>query len=502
MENKIKNGVNYDYIVALINRGDKVAVEEFAINRHYQEMTRALELLEDETADACDVYNAISKCLFSNLYTYCLAHEYTDSYINPISPVDFDYFSYRKLLNEAIELRVANKLKLLSKDVQNKRDKIEEARKSAWEDLYYKIYKTKKKLVDAALPYIYAYDYENALINYNIAENSIIFSHERCGDQRNNKFRENNIEHKINDDISVKISTNFCFGSSSYFHVTVIYKGIALLPYSVWVRYYYAGYSQLLGCTRSYKNKRESWHNCMNFLEKFINSALQDPDSFIHNEVMYEINGLIEGLEEIFNYDEEKFEKELLVKERPGDERYIGIIGVWYALERDEQQYKIAPKEISMIYKMEKISGALRFLDSLRKIKEIYAEVSDVIERIIEMNRLIYPQVEAAIPPVEQEIRKLNSELQPLERRLNSCELSFARIDNKLQIRIKGVFDKEEKRKIKETFEKNNPKYIELRDLIDNLRSEKYDLENKIRKREEVLKKLNSYKSLILKYTI
>ena len=502
MENKIKNGVNYDYIVALINRGDKVAVEKFAINRHYQEMARALELLEDKTADACDVYNAISKCLFSNLYTYCLAHEYTDSYISPINPVDFDYFNYRKLLNEAIELRVANKLKRLPKDAQNNRRKIEEAHKSAWEDLYYKIYKRKKILVDAALPYIYAYDYENALINYNIAENSIIFSHERRGDQRNNKFRENNIEHKINDDISVKISTNFCFGSSSYFHVTVIYKGIALLPYSVWVRYYYAGYSQLLGCTRSYQRNRENWLNCMNFLEKFINSALKDPDSFIHDEVMYEVNGLIERLEEIFSYDEEKFKNELSVKESPGDERYIGIINAWHALERDEQQYKIAPKEISMIYKMEKISGALRFLDSLRKIKEIYAEVSDVIERIIEMNRLIYPQVEAAIPPIEQEIKKLNSELLPLVRRLNSCELSFDRIDNKLQIRLKRVFDEEEKIKIKEVFEKNNPKYIKLRDLIDNLRSKKVDLENKIRKREEALTKLNSYKSLILKYTV
>ena len=154
---------------------------------------------------------------------------------------------------------------------------------------------------------------------------------------------------------------------------------------------------------------------------------------------------LIERLEEIFSYDEEKFKNELSVKERPGDERYIGIINAWHALERDEQQYKIAPKEISMIYKMEKISGALRFLDSLRKIKEIYAEVSDVIKRIIEMNRLIYPQVEAAIPPIEQEIKKLNSELLPLERRLNSCELSFDRIDNKLQIRLKRVFDEEEK---------------------------------------------------------
>ena len=240
----------------------------------------------------------------------------------------------------------------------------------------------------------------------------------------------------------------------------------------------------------------------MNFLEKFINSALKDPDSFIHDEVMYEVNGLIERLEEIFSYDEEKFKNELSVKERPGDERYIGIINAWHALERDEQQYKIAPKEISMIYKMEKISGALRFLDSLRKIKEIYAEVSDVIERIIEMNRLIYPQVEAAIPPIEQEIKKLNSELLPLQSRLNSCELSFDRIDNKLQIRLKRVFDEEEKIKIKEVFEKNNPKYIELRVRIDNLRSEKVDLENKIRKREEALTKLNSYKSLILKYTV
>lgn len=302
--------------------------------------------------------------------------------------------------------------------------------------------------------------------------------------------------------MSVRVETNFCYGSSTYFSVVVTYKGIELLPYSVWVHYYYARFVHLLKYTRSYIRERNSWHMCMDFLKTFINSAIDNPENFIHNEVMREVDGLIEGLQRIFSLSQEDFEKEIKVKERPGDERYIGILSARYANESDENEYAITAHEVSMIYRMEKVSGALRFLDSLRKIKEIYSEVSDAIDKIIAMNQQIYPEVESAIPPVENEIKILKEELAPLNRRLNVCEVGYEKLHNKLQKNLLNVTDSEKIKEIKERFDKFNPSYKNLSEEIDLLKGKINELVNKISKRESVLSRLNQYKLLILKYAM
>lgn len=507
MDFKKRTGVNYDYILALEKDGDRVTVVQYPISRHSSEINRALEYLYDENSDAFDIYNALHRCLYGREYNYCLKHEYTDHYIKPIK-VEFDSYKYRKELREKIDSRVEAKVRELSSHEKNNREKLAEVRQSIWKQMYWQIKKHKEALIDMALPYVYANDYEDTLNKNNISRKSIIFSHERHGDSRYEKIKENTIEHTVNDDISIKITTNFCYGYSSYFHVVVIYKGIALLPYSAWVKYYYARITELLGYTRSYELTRESWHTCMTFLEYFINSAISNPEGFIENEVMQEVNGLMEGLEEIFQYDTERFKKEIIVKKCLGEERYIGIRGLRNASESDEELYNITPKEIAMIYKMEKISGALRFLDNLRKIKEIYSEVSDTINRIIEMNQTILPEVECAIPPVEEEIKELNTEVLPLKKQLNSCQVVFDKLQQRLdeiserELHKTGYLSSEDNAKIQKEFENNNPQYVELRETIKDLKPRISEFEDRIFKRKRVLEKLNDYKGLILKYAM
>lgn len=507
MNFKKKTGVNYDYILALEKEGDRVAIVQYPISRHIREIERALELLYDENSDAHDVYNVLHSCLSEREYNYCLKHEYSDHYIKPIK-VEFDNYQYRKELREKIDSRAEAKIRWLNINKKNNRENLAEVRQSVWKQMYWQIKKQKEELIDMALPYIYANDYEDALNKNSIPKKSIIYSHERHGDSRYEKIKENTIEHKVNEDVSIKITTNFCYGYSSYFHVVVIYKGIALLPYSAWVKYYYARITELMGFTRSYELIRENWHTCMTFLEHFINSAISNPEEFIGNEVMQEVNGLLEGLEKISQYDTDRFKKEIIVKKCPGEERYIGIRGLRNASESDEELYNIAPKEIAMIYKMEKISGSLRFLDSLREIKEIYSEISDVIDRIIEMNRTILPEVERAIPPVEQEIKKLNADVLPLKKQLNSCQVAFNKLQQRLdkisemQLRKSGYLSSEDNATIQKEFENNNPQYVELRETINDLKPQINELEDSVFKRMRVLEKLNDYKGLILKYTM
>lgn len=502
MELKKRTGVNYDYILALKKDEERVKVVEYPIARHNKEIDLAIERYENEIYDADDVYMAVWGALFSTSYPYCLAHEYTNTYIEEIQPVKFNPIEYRRTLRELINREVNYRLRWLSGSERTNHDKISEIESEVRKRIYPKIKKTKEVLLSESLAYIYAYDYDNTLRQNKIEQGCIVYSSERHGDGRKKNKIGYHAEHKINDDLSVRVETNFCYGSSTYFSVVVTYKGIELLPYSVWVHYYYAGYAHLLKYTRSYVRERNSWHECMEFLETFINSAIDNPENFIHQEVMHEVNGLMEGLKKIFKLTQDEFEKEIKVKKRPGDERYIGIWGARYANETEENEYAIAPNEVSMIYRMEKISGALRFLDSLRKIKEIYGEVSDAIEGIIEMNKEIYPEVETAIPPVENEIKKLNEELSPPNKRLNVCEVRYEKLHSKLNNNLKNIYDSDKIKEITERFEKINPSYRELENEIKSLKEQTNILTNKIYKREAVLRRLNKYKFLILKYAM
>lgn len=146
----------------------------------------------------------------------------------------------------------------------------------------------------------------------------------------------------------------------------------------------------------------------MDFLERFVNKAIENPDEFVKIDVIYEVNSLMDGLDEIFHMTDNEFEKRLEVNHIKEDEdRYIGISSARHANERDREYYKIRKSESAMIFKMEKISGALHFLNNLKSISEIIPEVNDSISRIIELNNLIYPNIIEAIPPISLEIKDL-----------------------------------------------------------------------------------------------
>ncbi|MYM12837.1 hypothetical protein E5330_09240 [Muribaculum intestinale] len=234
------------------------------------------------------------------------------------------------------------------------------------------IKKSKEEYLKCILQYIYSYDYSNTLRQYKVKEKYKIFSSEIHG-----RFAYETV---VNDELKILTRTNFCYGSSSYFHIIVKYKDIELLPLSEWVKYYYAGYNSIMRYTRSYFCQRESWKYAMEFLESFVNRAIENPDEFVKNDVLLEVNGLMAGLEEIFLMTEMEFEKRLDVKHIDDDDiRYIGISSARHANDCERQNYKIKKTESAMIYKMEKISGALHFLNNLKSISTIIPEVESSI---------------------------------------------------------------------------------------------------------------------------
>lgn len=155
MELKKRTGVNYDYILALKKDGERVKVVEYPIKRHDKEIDLAIQRYEDESCDADDIYSAVWGCLFSESYPYCLAYEYTNTYIDEIKPVKFDANEYRKVLREVFQREVNYRLRWLPSADKNNKEKIIAIESDVRRRLYPKIKKSKEQLLVASLAYIY-----------------------------------------------------------------------------------------------------------------------------------------------------------------------------------------------------------------------------------------------------------------------------------------------------------------------------------------------------------
>ena len=150
---------------------------------------------------------------------------------------------------------------------------------------------------------------------------------------------------------------------------------------------------------------------------------------------------------------------------------------------------------------MEKITGALHFLKSLRQLSEIYDGIEQLINRIKEINARLYPEIITAIIPVKAYIADLYETLKPIEKRLNSVERRFNYLYDKLQKRLEKV-DWEKQDEVRESFVKKNPHYEKLREEKIELERHVSSLNTQIGNREHYLRKLEDAKSLILKHVI
>lgn len=477
-----ETGVNFDYILALKSTDAGLSVEKIDIPRNEDLIEELLEMYENTHYDASDMHRRAKRAISTTGYTYpfCLGNNYYDSYIDDIAFPDFDTYQYRVTLMDKMS-HIDNSLK---------RGYIDFAKKLQGQLNAY-IKKTKEEYLKQILPYTYSSDYNNALRANFVKEKYKIFSSEIHG-----RFTYETI---INDDLKIITRTNFCYGSSTYFQIIVTYKGIELLPYGEWVKYYYAGYNSIMRFTRQYICVRASWAYAFDFIVAFVNKAIEDPDKFVREEVLSEVNTLMDGLEEIFQMSDEEFEKRLDVKHIDEDDtRYIGISSARHANERERQYYKIKKKECAMVYKMEKISGAIHFIKNLKNISELIPEVENSINRIIELNKIIYPEVIAAIPPVNEEIVNLTRELRKIEQKYKQKEKQFdyykKRLDN---FKKELIGDGRKLQEIEQEFKEKNPQYEILAYETNELWQEQNKYLTLINDREAVKKRLTSYKELI-----
>lgn len=180
----------------------------------------------------------------------------------------------------------------------------------------------------------------------------------------------------LNDDLRVVYLTNFGYGMSSYFYTQVYYKGIGILPYSEWVRYYYAKTSDIVRYTRRHLLENNEWINVLDITADIYNYAVSRPDDFVRHYIINEVEEMVSGLESILNTQTQyRVEYSYFNKNR----------GLY--LEGDDL----------VRFKGEKISGALNFLDQLLSLTPVCGRINFFIQRIMNCNLSVVNELKNAI---------------------------------------------------------------------------------------------------------
>lgn len=505
MDIEIGEGVNYDYILAIEDTDSVLKVVRIPICRNERLVNELIGMCDDIECDVDDMYYAVSSSMrrkydypHDTPLKYCFGHKYSDSYITDIKLPDLKEYKKTLASKDNAIFRKKEEINNLPSNVTANIPEILEAKQQKLQQLKDDrqkfISKQKQEYLKGFISLIYALDYDKTLYDNNVEQIFQAYSSDIHGHE--------NYFSKINDDLQIKIHSNFCYGSSSRLYIIVTYKGIKLSPYSEWVKYYYAQYDEIINYTRSFVCKRSSWQHCFDFVTSFSNKAIKDPDAFVREEVLYEVNGLISGLEEIFNMNDSFFINELNVSHiAEDDDRYIGISSARHANKHDQNRYTIKPSECSMIFRMEKICEALYFLTGLQKLSAIYDEVQIAIDRIIEMNRQIAPEVDKALPPIKPEIEALKRLHRIVEKEWKAKEKQLSRLYEQLNKRLSATYLQPQKNDIEIQFKQTHPLFEKLKVEVEKLSREVCELEQKIENRENLKKRLESYQELIKRYT-
>lgn len=329
---------------------------------------------------------------------------------------------------------------------------------------------------DEAMRWINASCYSEEALRLNKDSSVKMFSKENVG--------WSDFNHKVNDDIKIAIRTNFGFGRAAHFVLAVQYKGLDILPYSYIVKYYNAGMADIVRCTRSYHPCRESWVASFDFISDFVNQSVANPETFVRSYILEEVKEMIAGLEKIAENPKGFIDK---IAQRTPDHC---IINVRNMLDSEKERMKVNPEETTILFKVEKIVGALDFLKSLTEIAQEVKEVQEYIDRLLELNMALYPEVSSAADKVrtrigeqtlikegiESKILVISEKLRPIEEDINQLS-SKATPDNPFSL---------------QNYKTTHPMYT-------SLLADKSELQKELYKVNTLISDYNSFLSLLNK---
>lgn len=467
-----KSQVNEKYVLALVENSDTtLSVRRMDIPSSEVPIAKLEAMVDNPNRTVYDM-SSYFYSLFSpkvKAFAFCYPSEYNDSYIDSRSvPEEISYADYVKGVKD-IEATFNAKHRFSREPLDALKLKLDkeiiEANQSA-----------KKKYLKKASIYIKCQRLSETVNKIKEHEGIKLYSRDVVG--------YSTYTHKINDDITVELRTNFGFGRAAYFNLAIKYKDIVVLPYSYLVHYYYANMKSLMACTRAYRPLRESWEASIDFIADFVNQSIYDPKRFVSEYVIKEVEEMMKGLRAIMDNPAEVQSR---IKDSCSSEIRLSVIRPF---NKDEfVMMETMADELTTLFKAEKITGALLFVENLRQLQEICGDMSALIDEILSMNKEVKPEISPVLKSVRSTIETFKREEMNLERQIKFKENRKLYFDKRKE-RLQAKMTFTEKIAHDKIFREKNPLYVKLEEEINELNQKVYNLQDWIRKRERVEERL------------
>ena len=296
--------------------------------------------------------------------------------------------------------------------------------------------------------------------------------------------------YQLTTNFSIEIKTNFGYGRASYFYTKLKYKNIEITPFSEWIDYEFAKFSEIVRYTQSYPLRNEYWFEAMEFSRDACNLSLEDEVKFVEKYVIDECEKMVSGLEEIFYKEQFSFKDE----------------------DKEKKNCKTVDKKGHTLveFRGEKISGALDFISKILEFEKI-TSIKSFIERIEGCNKRIQPILfeESAILKVKiDNLKKDKIELQPKYDEVVKINDEYNQKKVKLQ---EELFSKEQlddfgnyrnqlEAEFKKEFIKRYPEYKEFKKEYDNVTNSYRILTEQIQNNTKIRENIIDYNEKIKKY--
>lgn len=445
--------VNVDYISCVVKTSiDNLTYREIPVAKPNKKILATIEsMIDNPNRTLIDLQEYASRLYYSGEYHHvCIPYSYSASFIDgPQIPKEISFLEYQKLCEGKKTFLEDHKKKLEKKGKEFDAEKAYNQYVKGLKDQYFKHVRS----------YIDADEYMKALSKVKLNDKILMFSTEAIG--------RTIFNYPVYDDVNFEVKTNFGYGRASYFYVNLIYRGIKIIPYSDIVRYYYANMVHFADYTRQYRPRHESWPIALNFVVETANLVHVNPEEFVATWIKNELKEMMVGLRKLKKNPQEVI-KSFRDNINPMAENYISVRNIQGS---DKKRFKAYPKEMSIAYKADKISGALRFLDNLTQLSEIYDFIYESITELKEINISILPEIQEALKGIRESILLLEHQIESLEQEIEAIEKKITPYTKTLD----GLIKKggEEKRvSIVAQFKINNPMYAELIDKRDSLQDE------------------------------
>jgi DNA-binding transcriptional ArsR family regulator len=475
--------VNKDFIACIHNNGRRAKYCEYEI----EDFSYKIEELEDFVRSSSRSVSEI-KSKYRELFPfkfwwqgYCLENEYNDVEYTVVSnPLDV-FVEYEKELKREIKI-INSEYKDIKAELikEGKRNfaALEKKQKKALEII------EKQLLEEYAEDFLEAVKEAKDAINYELTLNKIRDNAKVVAYSSDQKGWSDFSFLKINKDLGIQVKTNFCYGNSSYFIVTIIYKDVPIVPYSYIVTYYNARAIDIIRGTKWFARRRSSWKPALEFAIECANEAKNEPVKFVNDFITSELDTLVTRIS--------KFVKNPdciipILKENDSTEVELSYIhGI------DIESMLIYEDEMSPAITAIKVTDSLSYISSLNKLVDDFEPISKYLGKILYWNRRLKKTI------IEL-LNKVNDTLPTFEKECTNIESKIRRVDkaikphqdaiNKLTSRVRQSRQYE---RLIEGYTDNHPEYEKLIFRKEILTKDLETANDRLLKRRRFANKLSS----------